>query len=333
MPDKIIRTVSGDIAAETLGYCQCHEHLFIAKGISGEKIPSLIIDDYTKTKEELQLYFGEGGRAVVDAQPVGCGRMTKELQNVSRETAVHIIASTGFHKLDFYESDHYIFKMEQEELEKLFIDELNEGMYTDCVNGPQAPVIQGSAKAGIIKSASDGRDIRLVDDRLPIYKRLFSAAGAAARKTGAPVLTHLEMGKGAQSQLEVLTSQGIAPDRIIMSHIDRVLDSSNIEYRLAAAESGVYLQLDTIGRFKYHSDEEEAAFIRLLCEKGYQDKILLGLDTTRERLKSYGGTIGLNYIMNNFRSLLTAFGIDDDLFHQFTVENPKRALCFEKNNI
>lgn len=41
MPEKMIRTVCGDIAAENLGYCQCHEHLFIAKGISGEKIPSL----------------------------------------------------------------------------------------------------------------------------------------------------------------------------------------------------------------------------------------------------------------------------------------------------
>jgi len=333
MPEKMIRTVCGDIAAENLGYCQCHEHLFIAKGISGEKIPSLIIDDYTKTKEELQLYFSKGGRAVVDAQPVGCGRMANDLQSVSRQTGVHIIASTGFHKLDFYDSDHFIFKMEQEELEKLFVDELNEGMYTDCVNGPQAPVIQGGAKAGIIKSASDGRDIRLIDGSLRIYQRLFCAAGAAAQKTGAPVMTHLDMGKGAQSQLEVLTAQGITPDRIIMSHIDRVLDSSNIEYRLAAARSGVYLQLDTIGRFKYHSDEEEAEFIWLLCERGYQNKILLGLDTTRERLKSYGGSIGLDYIFDNFKSVLSKFGIGDDLFYRFTVENPRQALCFKNNKI
>jgi phosphotriesterase-related protein len=155
------------------------------------------------------------------------------------------------------------------------------------------------------------------------------AAGKAAKETGAPVMTHLEMGKGADSQLEVLISQGITPDRIIMSHLDRVIEESNLDYQLQVAKSGVYLQFDTIGRFKYHSDGAEVKLIAILCEKGYEDKILIGLDTTNERMKSYGGSIGLDYILDSFQHQLKEIGIGDDLFKQFTVLNPMRALCME----
>ncbi|MEI8200856.1 MAG: phosphotriesterase [Eubacteriales bacterium] len=330
MIQKVVRTVAGDIDPEALGYCQCHEHLFLARGISGEKVPSLILDDYSKTTQELKMYFTRGGRGVVDAQPVGCGRMASELRKASLESGVHVIASTGFHKLDFYDREHFIFNMDTEQLEQLFVEELTIGMFTDKVNGIEAPTVRGEAKAGIIKAASDGRDIRMNTGSLPVYKKLFTAAGKAAKRTGSPVITHLEMGKGADSQLEVLTAQGILPQRIVMSHLDRVIQSSNSDYQLNVARSGVYMQLDTIGRFKYHSDEEEAEFILMLCEKGYEDKILLGLDTTSERMKSYGGAIGLDYILDIFRLLLHKYGIGDDLFHRFTVENPKNAIYFER---
>lgn len=330
MEKKFIRTVKGDIEPATLGYCQCHEHLFIARGISGEKVPSLIIDNLDKTTEELRMYYQKGGRAVVDAQPVGCGRMAEKLLQASEQSDVHIMASTGFHKLDFYNKEHFVYELNQEQLTQLFVDELTAGMYTDRVNGNEVPTLRGTAKAGIIKTASDGRDIRLNEDNLSVYHKLFSAAGAAARQTGAPVMTHLEMGKGAESQLEVLTSQGIEPDRIIMCHLDRVINEDVKEYQLQTANSGVYLQFDTIGRFKYHSDEAEAELIAMLCEKGFENKILIGLDTTNERLKSYGGSIGLDYIIDHFRYELRKYGVGDELYHQFTVSNPTKALCFEK---
>lgn len=328
MENKIIRTVKGHISPDDLGYCQCHEHLFIARGLSSEKVPSLVMEDLDKTVDELVLYYGKGGRAVVDAQPVGCGRMAKELLAASSRSNVHIIASTGFHKLDFYNKNHFIYELNREQLTQLFVDELVSGMFIDCVNGPQVPITRGTAKAGIIKTASDGRNIFLKEDTLLVYHKLFLAAGAAAHETGAPVMTHLEMGKGAECLLETLTSQGVLPDKIILCHLDRVINDEMRDYQLKVASSGVYLQLDTIGRLKYHSDEAEAEFIALLCEKGYENKILIGLDTTNERLKSYGGSIGLDYIIDNFRNLLRKYGIGDDLFQKFTVSNPNKALSF-----
>ena len=63
----------------------------------------------------------------------------------------------------------------------------------------------------------------------------------------------------------------------------------NADYMLHVAGTGVYIEMDTIGRYKYHSDEEEVRLIRMLLDHGHEDRILLGLDTTRKRMKSYGG--------------------------------------------
>ena len=59
----------------------------------------------------------------------------------------------------------------------------------------------------------------------------------------------------------------------------------------AIAATGVYLDYDTIGRFKYHSDEEEVALLRHMCERGYTQRLLLSLDTTAQRMAAYGGDV------------------------------------------
>lgn len=323
-----IRTVTGDICPNTFGYCQCHEHLLLAKGKSYTIDPSLCMDDEEKSTEELISYKAAGGRALVDAQPVGCGRMADGLRRISENSGVHIVASTGFHKLRFYAEDHFVYRCSAEELAALFADELTLGMYVDNVNGEAAFTQRGPAKAGIIKTASDGRDIIADEDVLPVYKKLFTAAAMAAVRTGAPVITHLEMGNGAESQYRVLTGNGVPAEQIIMSHLDRVVDRTDPDRYLQVAKSGVYLQFDTIGRFKYHSDEDEAWLIAMLCEHGYADQILIGLDTTNKRLKAYGGALGLTYILDTFRNTLASYGVDESLFNRFTIENPQRALCF-----
>lgn len=323
-----IRTVTGDISPLELGYCQCHEHLLLAKGKSYTIDPSLYMDDEKKSADELLSYYAAGGRALVDAQPVGCGRMADGLRRISEASGVKIIASTGFHKLLFYPEDHVVYRSSAEELAELFAGELMLGMFVDHVNGEAPFTERDAAKAGIIKTASDGRDITSGEDVLPIYRKLFTAAAMAAVKTGAPVITHLEMGNGADSQFRVLTENGVPANQIIMSHLDRVVDRTDPNRYLRVAESGVFLQFDTIGRFKYHSDEDEAWLIAMLCEHGFADQILIGLDTTNKRLRSYGGALGLTYILDTFRNILAANGVGDDLFARFTLKNPQRALCF-----
>jgi len=50
------------------------------------------------------------------------------------------------------------------------------------------------------------------------------------------------------------------------------------------------------------------------------------LDTTRERLKSYGSNIGLDYILAKFIPALKKYGINNDIINKITRKNPAEAL-------
>jgi predicted metal-dependent phosphotriesterase family hydrolase len=318
----LIMTVSGPIADTQLGFCHSHEHLFIRNGQSAKVNAALRIDSFKDTLEELSLYKQAGGQSIIDAQPVGCGRMAESLYQASVESKINVIASTGFHKTIFYPADHWIHTLDENKLADLFQDELENGMYTD---GDMAiPVERISAKPGIIKTASD------VEGITPKYRKLFEAAAMAAKRTGTPILSHTEMGKAALEQIRLFFDHGLPADSLIICHLDRTLD--NYSYQRQVAETGVYLELDTIGRFKYHSDEAEVQFIAELVEEGFEDQILLGLDVTRERMRSYGGSTGLDYLVNNFIPLLKRAGLGDEVISKFFIRNPARAFRYQKSN-
>ena len=93
---KEIVTVTGPIAPEELGFCQCHEHIAMSKGKSWYLNPALRIDDMAKSLEEVRRYKSCGGDSFIDAQPCGCNRMAEELRKLSVKSGVHIIASPDF---------------------------------------------------------------------------------------------------------------------------------------------------------------------------------------------------------------------------------------------
>ncbi|MDR3225525.1 MAG: hypothetical protein LBT52_04405, partial [Clostridiales Family XIII bacterium] len=98
---KII-TVTGEVTPAELGFCQSHEHLFIAPGPASEHDPSLRIDDPERTAVDVCAYKAAGGSALVDAQPVFTGRNAEALRALSVRCGVNVIAATGFHKLLYY---------------------------------------------------------------------------------------------------------------------------------------------------------------------------------------------------------------------------------------
>lgn len=312
---QTVETVLGPIDARQLGFCQAHEHLFIESGFPETVVPSLRIDDYRLTVAELHVYRNAGGKSLVDAQPVGCGRMARNLLAASEETRVNIIASTGFHKLIFYPHYHWIHTVRCQDLAELFKNELTRGMY--CDGNESWPREQTSSCAGVIKVATDSQGMTAE------YKKVFPAAACAGYETSVPIICHTEMGSGALDQIEFLTGCGIPSNRIIVCHLDRALDLS---YHREVASTGVFLEYDTIGRPKYHCDEEEIGLIISMLEAGFERQLLLSLDTTGERLSSYGGRIGLDYLLDSFIPQLVACGVSSSTVHTLTVENPAVAL-------
>lgn len=315
LSNKII-TVTGDFQNNKPGHCQPHEHVIVMNNPAVKKNPALLIDSVKKSEIELIRYYDAGGRMIGDAQPLGAGRAVELLERLSLATNVKIVTSTGFHMPMFYPADHFIFSTDAAKLKELFLWELVEGCYAD---GSQCwPVNPTKIRAGMVKAAIGDEIISgSVKDRL-------EAAGGAAATAGVPLMLHTDQGRHAIEAIDLLAQKGLAPDRILLCHADRQTDDFTIH--LEIARTGVWLEFDTIGRFRYHDDESEINLIKKLLNKGYLNRILLSMDTTRERLTSYGGSVGLDYILKTFVPALKEAGISEADIDCMTVDNPSKAL-------
>ncbi len=311
-----IRTVLGDIPATELGWCQCHEHLFLEKGKSFAVSPALCLNDEEASVQELTRYAHAGGNALVDAQPLGCGRMAERMERAAQATGVHLVASTGFHKICFFD-DESLLQYSEDELARLYRNEIQQGMQSSLCDGKRVL----SARAGIIKVAVDAGGVFANE----VYTKLFHAAVQAAAQTGVAILAHFEPDTDALELLRLMEQYGLAAERLIACHLDRA--RLDVGYHKEVAAAGAFLEYDTIHRLKYHDNETELTLIETMLQSGWAQKLLLSLDTTAQRLFSYGGDTGLDYLLSTFRSLMLQRGIGEDMVRIMMVENPQSALA------
>ena len=312
----MIQSVTGILPPEALTFCQCHEHILLSKGVSWQRNHALCMEDIQKSMQELLDYRAAGGSTIVDAQPVGCNRMTKELVQLSRDSGVQIVASTGFHKVCFYPAEHWIHTYSQQQLTEVYFHELTKGMYVDTDNAVPSQTI--SAKAGMIKTALDAEFSLL-------YEKLFHAAASAQCVTGAPLMIPVEMGSDPIRLFKFLSDCGVPAESMLFCHMDR--SSPDLRQHHFLLKQGAYLEYDTIGRFKYHSDQDELQLIQQVLDWGFERQLLLSLDTTAQRLKHYTPDgIGLTYLLHSFLPMLKNSGVPEKTIDKICRENCASAL-------
>lgn len=314
---SLVRTVLGDIDASELGITNAHEHLLIRAGVGVMLEPELHLDSVDKACEELAIFQRFGGRSIVDMMPVATGRDAEGLVEIARRSGAHIIAASGFHQAMYYTKDHWVYHYSTEQIAQLFIDDIEIGMDRHDYGGPIVERLD--AKAGVLKVATDLHRMR------PIYEKLFEAVATAHRATGAPISTHTTYGTMALEQVGRLADLGVAPDAVIVGHVDRNLD---LGYHKAIAASGAFLCYDGPSRIKYYPDEAIAKTIAAMFEAGYGDRLLLGSDLAKRSTRtSYGGGPGLGYLLGTFVPRLREVGLDDGAVQQLLVVNPARAFA------
>lgn len=316
-----IRTVLGDIPACELGVTNAHEHLFIRNGLILTREPEFRLDSEEDAISEVNGFRSHGGQTIVDAAPISVGRDPESLARVSRATGVHVIAATGFHKPVYYLDSHWRNRLPAEEIAALFIDEICNGMDAFGFEGPSRK--RTAARAGIIKAASDYQKIA------PASEVGFQAAAIAHRETGAPILTHTEMGTMAFEQLHLLEKHGASPGCVVLSHMDR-----NPDWMLHRdlAQAGTFLEYDGPGRIKYSPESTIIELMMKMFELGLGGQILLGGDTARRSYwKAHGGATGIAYILERFVPRLRKEGFAERHIHSLLVENPARAFAMVTN--
>ncbi|MBQ8507746.1 MAG: phosphotriesterase [Clostridia bacterium] len=305
---KQIQGANGPFCPEELGHFQMHEHLFVSPGPGTDLFPALLADDLEKSAAEAKHYVEMGGGGFLDAQPVDAGRNAAMLKKISEASGAKIVTVTGFHLPHFYPEGHWIHSEDEEQLFARFADELENG----CIECRK--VKPSAVKAALGKEGLDAR-----------ARVKLAAAARAAAGAGVPIVIHTEKGVGGVEAVELCVAAGMPLNRILICHIDRQADDFGPHDAIAA--TGCMLEYDTIGRFKYHDDPSEIRLMRHMIEGGHLEQLLISLDTTNQRLASYGGEIGLDYIFTSFLPALREAGFSEEEIRTITVENPRRAFA------
>lgn len=317
MTAVFVRTVQGDVAAGDLGVTYAHEHLVIAGGLPVERHPDFHLADVGRAVAELAPAKALGLRTVVDAMPCDAGRDVELLAEIARRAAVNVVAATGLHMEKYYHDRHWSRLLPADDLATLFTADVTEGIDAYDYSGP---VLRRTPhRAGVVKVAGDA------DGPNPVQRRVFEAAAATHRATGCPVLTHCERGHGALAQVGLLVSAGVAPDSVVLSHTDKVVDRG---YHREIFASGVFVEYDQSFRWQ----DAPNGTLRLLewaFEDGHGDQVMLGMDAARRGYwRTYGGTPGMAFLLDQFTASMAAHGIGDGERHRMFVANPARAYAF-----
>jgi 5-phospho-D-xylono-1,4-lactonase len=319
---SFVRTVLGDIPAAVLGVCYAHEHVVIGPSFTTHENPDFLLDDVRRATGELLEFHAAGGRAMIDSMPCDAGRDVRKLAAISQAAGVHIVCPTGLHLAKYYPPGHWGGIYSEEEITRLFVAEITEGIDANDYSGPV--VVRTPHRAGLIKIASglDG-----LSDR---EQRIFAAAAAAHQATGCPILTHTEQGTAGLEQIELLRAAGVNLRHVCISHTDRRPDPN---YHRELLASGVSLEYDSGFRWKEEQGNPTLDLVVSLFPD-YPDQIMLGMDAARRSYwKSHGGGPGHTFLLGEFSRQLRAAGIDDAALERIFVRTPAAVYSFQNATI
>lgn len=311
----LIQTVRGPVDISELGDTMMHEHIFSDHRESFRK------RNLEVAERELNELVDAGGRSLVDAG-ADPRRNMDWYREIADRVGLNIILCTGFYLQK--RTPESLWSKSEEEYIRRFDTELREG-------------IDGSGvRAGVIKVAGDKADLTEWE------QKVMRAAAKVQRDTGVPICTHAC--EGARNQFDLLMDSGADPDRIYLSHVEaefgwegRTL-KEEAEYMLAIAQQGGSLYFNNFN-FEFDTPHIDLMYlIRYLCEKGYESRVLFGIDANFrfdddgtiwwEAQKEHPETANRDYAYTYTGAipLMKSYGITDELIRTFLVENPKRIF-------
>ncbi len=272
----LVETVQGPIEYERLGITDAHNHMWIDP-VPGSDPGAPVLNQFDGVLKDLIEYREKGGGAILDCQPVGCGRNGTQLLALSRASGVHIIASTGFHRKKYYTLDYWIWKADAQKICETLCSELELGLFETLETA-------SPFKAGFIKIAIEATWAECPHAAL-------EGAASAARKSRALMEIHTEKGALAEKACIYFIDQGVLPSQLVLCHMDKRPDFG---LQKELARLGVLLEYDTFYRPKYKPAEHLWPLLERMVKAGLSNRIALATDMAEWELYHFiGGGAGL----------------------------------------
>lgn len=309
-----INSVLGPIETADLGLTLSHEHVLVASAGIQYVYPEFIDRDGTIAKgvADLKQAYGEGLRTIVDVTTIDLGRDIRMLEQVSRESGVHIICATG----TWRDIPRMFWSATPDMIAPLYIREIEEG-------------IEGTGiKAAIIKVANDMGGVT------PEGEIILRAAARAQRATGVPISTHtFPRERVGEQQVAIFEDEGVDLNRVYVGHSN---DTTDMDYLVGLLKKGVWIGLDRYPGTPSPENpgwEERTQTLKNLIDAGFGHRIMLGHDWSvtlsiatkeaQDRRRKYNPDSYL-FIQRKVLPRLRELGASEDDVNRIMVENPRR---------
>jgi phosphotriesterase-related protein len=333
-----IQTVLGPIAPEALGPTLMHEHLLVdirppSKRAPAELGPELrldtiwainygtlpaarnyLLDDAEIATDEVRRMLAAGGRSLVELSSGGLGPQPEALVKIARATDAHIVMGCG----------HYVDEYQPAANRDRGVDDFARDMITAAKDGAWGTGV----RAGIIG------EIGCQAPWTELERRVMRGALIAQQETGLALNVH--PGRHPDQPQEVadfLRALGGAPERTIISHIDRTIFDTGRMLRLA--DTGCVLEFDLFGQESSYyrladidmpNDAVRLRAIRALIARGHLARVVISHDICYQtRLVAFGGH-GYGHIFANVVPMMRRRGFSEDEIQAILVDNPRRLL-------
>jgi phosphotriesterase-related protein len=313
-----VETVRGPVELERLGPTLMHEHVFVVDAEAIENYGHLwgasYWDEEVRVADaivKLRRLRDGGIETIVDPSVFGLGRCIPRIQRINAEVDLNIVVATGVYA--FLELPNFLAYRTDDWIVELFVREIREGIDDTGV------------KAAFLKCAVELHGI--IGD----VPRILAAVAAAAVETGVPVMVHTNASaRTGLPALESLTSAGVDPKRIVISHAG---DSNDLAYLRAIADTGATLGCDRFGIAHFNPDANRVETLAALLAEGYTDRVHLGHDAACFYDFMVGNPVFADekpdylHISQNIVPVLLAAGVTRAQIDELLIDNPRRFFA------
>ena len=308
--------------AGALGFVLPHEHLFVTDPQLDLDLPHPEWDERAVVERAVRVLTrlrALGVRTLVDLTVPGLGRNVARVAEVARRVPVHLVAATGWYTADvlppfFHTHGPGRLVGGPDPLEALFVRDIEEGIAGTGV------------RAAVLKVVTDRPGITAD------VGRVLTAAAAAHRRTGVPIVTHTHAAsRNGREQQAFLARLGVPPERVVIGHCG---DSEDLGYLRELMDNGSTIGMDRFGMAHVLPDDRRVAVVLELLRLGYADRMVLSHDAavfSRVTPPSWRAEHAPHW---NFENLprrilprLAAAGATPADLHRLTVGNPARILA------
>jgi phosphotriesterase-related protein len=316
----VVQTVLGPRDAGELGRTLIHEHVLV--GYPGwfmdTRMPPFVrADALARVVDAFSQLHAYGVKTVVDPCPMDLGRDVAFVAEVSQRSGINLICATGVY-MEQQGIPFTLRHLETNVVAEIFQKEIEDGIGLSGI------------RPGIIKIATGDGEVS------PYERKMLTAASRAAKRTGLVLLSHTENCTCGHDQIDIVTGEGVAPQRLLVGHS---CGRDDHEYQAALARRGAYVGFDRFGIEIFNSDASRTRNVKQMIDAGLRDHVLLSHDTVNcwmGGVPGYGDPAQVAQVLPNWKlthlferifPALREMGVSDADLEHIITDNPRRYFA------